>query len=181
MATTAQTEVPVENEGGLPQLDFSTFEEQLVWLFLSFIVLFVIVSKLALPKITAVLEEREERIAGDLDTAERLKKEAEEIKAAYEAKTAEARSAAQAKMAEAKASIQASIAAEQAKLDTKLNSEAEEAEKRILAAKEEALKGLAGMAEEVTAELAAKLGGVTPAEADVTKAVKAALANVKGA
>ena len=178
---TANTEVPVEKEGGLPQLDFSTFEEQLVWLFLSFIVLFVIVSKVALPRITRVLEEREDRIAGDLDMAERLKKEAEEIKADYEVKTAEARAKAQAVIAEAKASVQAEFAATQAKLDTKLNAEADLAEQRIMAAKDEALAGLSAVAEEVTTELASKLAGLDADAGDVAKAVKTALDTVKGA
>ncbi len=75
----AHTEV-AHKEAGLPQLNIATFEEQVVWLFLTFIVLFVIVSRLVLPRVTKVLEEREERIANDLDTAERLRKDAEDVR-----------------------------------------------------------------------------------------------------
>ena len=182
MATTAITEVDAEKDaGGLPQLDFATYEEQLVWLFLSFIVLFVIVSRFALPKIGKVLEEREERIADDLDRAERLKKDAEEVKASYEEAVADARSRAQHVMLETKAAVQADIAKAQSELDAKLMTQAEEAEARIAKAKDDALAGLGSVAEEVAVDMIAKLTGNEADQAEVSEAVSAALNNAKGA
>ncbi|WP_262690254.1 F0F1 ATP synthase subunit B family protein [Kordiimonas aestuarii] len=175
------TEVADHGQGGLPQFDATTFESQLVWLFLSFIVLFVIVSRMALPRVTKVLEEREERIATDLDTAERLRKEAEDVKEAYEASVTEARKKAQETILATKESIQADIAKAQAELDATLGAKAAEAEARIDAARAEALAGIDQVAGEVAAALVSKLAGIEVDSKDTTKAAKAALSGVKGA
>ena len=82
-------------EGGLPQLDVSAFPTQIFWLIISFALLYWIMSKMAVPRIAEVLEERQERITDDLETAERLKSEAEKVQADYEKALAEARSEAQ--------------------------------------------------------------------------------------
>ena len=66
----------------MPQLDPSTFATQLFWLFLTFTALFLIAWKVALPRMTEVLNTRQERIEGDLEKAETLKAEAEEVLAA---------------------------------------------------------------------------------------------------
>ena len=176
----AHTEVPHES-GGLPQLNVSTFEEQVVWLFLTFIVLFVIVSRLVLPRVTKVLEEREERIAGDLDTAERLKKEAKEVRDAYEEAVALARKKAQETIFGAKEQIQADIAKAQAELDATLSARAEQAEAEIAKARDAALANIGDVASEVATALVSKLAGTSGDEAAVAKAVKAALGDVKGA
>ena len=175
------TEVADHGQGGLPQFDATTFESQIVWLFLSFIVLFVIVSRMALPRVTKVLEEREERIATDLDTAERLRKEAEDVKDAYEVSVAEARKKAQETILATKESIQADIAKAQAELDATLGAKAAEAEARIEAARAEALAGIDQVAGEVAAALVSKLAGIEVDTKDTTKAAKAALSDVKGA
>ena len=60
----------------LPQLDLTTYSSQVFWLIVSFVVLYFLVAKLAMPRIAEVLEERQERIEDDLDKAETLKKEA---------------------------------------------------------------------------------------------------------
>lgn len=176
----AQTEV-AEQGAGLPQLNIATFEEQVVWLFLTFIVLFVIVSRLVLPRVTKVLEEREERIANDLDTAERLRKDAEDVKNAYEEAVAKARKKAQDTILGAKEKIQADIAKAQAELDADLSAKAAEAEARIVKAREEALASVGDVAAEVAGELVSKLAGIEGDDATVSKAVKSAMADVKGA
>ena len=82
MVETYTTLVEDSGGGGLPQLDASSYEEQIVWLFLTFFVLYFVVSKVALPRIGTVLVAREETIAEDLDTAERRKRESDEVKEA---------------------------------------------------------------------------------------------------
>ena len=64
----------------LPQLDVQTYASQIFWLVVSFIVLYFLVAKVAMPRISEVLEERQERIEDDLDKAETLKKEAYLVK-----------------------------------------------------------------------------------------------------
>ncbi len=173
LSNNAMTEVPVEKQGGLPQLDFSTYEEQLVWLFLSFIVLFVVVWRFALPKIASVLEEREERIAEDLDRAECVKADAETVRATCEAAAAQARRSAQETILKVKEAAAADLAKETAALDAKLAKQASDAEAKIAAVKAEALGSVDTVATEVATDIVARLSGVGANDADVAKAVKA--------
>ncbi len=177
----ASTEVPQQ---GLPQLNViadGSYTNQVAWLALTFIFLFLIVAKVILPRVTKVMEEREEKVANDLDTAERLKADAEEVKAAYEAAVASARAKAQEIVVGAKDTIQADIAKAQAELDETLGARTDEAEARIAKARDEALAGIDAVATEVATEMVAKLGGVEPKGKAVKDAVESALENVKGA
>jgi len=173
-----------QKSGGLPQINVimdGSFTNQLAWLVVTFFVLFFIVWRLVLPRVTNVLTEREETIAGNLDTAERLKADAEEVKEAYETAVANARSKAQEIILGAKETIKADIAKAQSDLDAKLNAQAEEAEARIAKAREDALATIDTVAAEVAGDMVAKLGGVDAKEKAVKDAVSSALASVKGA
>jgi len=180
----ATTEVP-QADGGLPQLkviEDGTFTNQIAWLVLTFIVLYVVIAKMVLPRVGSVLQEREESIAGNLDTAERLRAEAEEIKKSYEAAVAEAKANAQQTILDSKAEIQASFSKAQSDLDAKLTAQAEDAEKRILAAKTAALESVGEIAGTVTKEIIGKLAGdADVADKAINDAVSAALNDVKGA
>ena len=79
----------------MPQLDPSLFATQLFWLFVSFMVLFLIAWKAAVPRIADVLNARQNRIDGDLERAQALKSEAEDVLAAYERALADASAEAQ--------------------------------------------------------------------------------------
>src|SRR3546814_1656625 len=81
--------------GGLPQLDADTYPTQIFWLVVTFVILYLIMSKVALPRIAEVLEERQERVADDIETAERLRSEAAVVQSEYEKALAEARGKAQ--------------------------------------------------------------------------------------
>ena len=169
--------------GGLPQLNViadGSFTNQIFWLVLTFFTLFFIVWRVVLPRVTLVLGEREERIAGDLDTASRLKAEVEEVKSAYEAAVAGARAKAQAIVLGAKDTIQADVAKAQADLEGKLNAKTEAAEARIASAQSEALESVGDVATEVATDLVAKLGGIDVEAKAVKVAVKTALKNAKG-
>src|SRR5271157_3555225 len=80
----------------MPQLDFSTFPSQLFWLAVVFVVLYLLMARIGLPKVGAVIAERKAKAAGDLDQASRMKAEAEAVMAAYERSLADARAQAQA-------------------------------------------------------------------------------------
>src|SRR5438477_11538196 len=80
----------------MPQLDVSTFTPQLVWLAISFIALYLLMSRLGLPRVDAIIEARRKRLDDDLARAAATKAEAEAVIAAYQRSLAEARAQAQA-------------------------------------------------------------------------------------
>ena len=79
----------------MPQLDPSTFAPQLFWLLVTFVLLYLAMWKIALPKIGSILQDRQERIDDDLEKAEKLKQDAEAVREAYEKTVAEGRNKAQ--------------------------------------------------------------------------------------
>ena len=143
----------------MPQLDVSSFPTQLVWLAITFIALYVLMAKVALPQVGAIVAARQGRIEGDLAQAERMKAEAETVIAAYERALAEARQQAQYTLKEATDRLNAEAAEQQRRVVERLAAETAQAEKRIAEAKSAALRGVREVALDVTMAAAAKLTG----------------------
>jgi F-type H+-transporting ATPase subunit b len=133
----------------MPQLDYTSFPSQIFWLVVAFGILYVVLTKMALPGVREVLQTRQDRIAGDLNKADAAQKEAEKIKATYTGAMEQSRQKAQQLMAEATAAIQKTTAARQAELDATLTRTLEKAEREIVHLRTEAIAAL----EPVTAEL----------------------------
>jgi hypothetical protein len=85
----------------MPQFDPTTFAPQLVWLGITFLALYLLMSKLIIPRVSGILAQREDRIDGNLQRAEALKEEAAQVLAAYQKAIADARAQAQAALAKA--------------------------------------------------------------------------------
>jgi F-type H+-transporting ATPase subunit b len=163
-------------KAGMPQFDLSRFPSQIFWLGVTFLVLYWVMSKIALPRIGEVLEARANRIGGDLDRASALKAEADQIKAAYEKALGESRAKAQEVGRTTEASLAREAADRQARLGNELAGRIRDAEGRIAAAKASAMGNLAGVAAEVATLAVQRVAGIgiSPAEAD--QAARAALA-----
>jgi F-type H+-transporting ATPase subunit b len=155
----------------MPQFDPASFASQIFWLAISLIVLYFLLSRLVLPRLSDVLEERSERIANDLERAEALRKEAEGVIAAYEDALAKAREEAQAQIARANADMAEEASKRQSEFNAQLAKRVEEAEQRIAKAKAEAQGEMRSIAVEVAGEVAQKLTGQAPDDKAVTKAV----------
>jgi F-type H+-transporting ATPase subunit b len=169
--TSAPALAAEEGKAGLPQLDPAGFMPQLIWLAISFVVLYLILSRVALPRIASVLDERERQMQSDIERAEKLKAEAEEALAAYERTMAEARAAAQGELRQAAQAVAAEAAARESTLGAKLAQQSEAAERAIAAAKQAAVADLRKMAGEIAGAVAGKLAGVEIAGADLSAAV----------
>lgn len=163
-------------KAGMPQFDLSRFPSQIFWLGVTFLVLYWVMSKIALPRIGEVLEARANRIGGDLDRASALKAEADQIKAAYEKALGESRAKAQEVGRSTEASLAREAADRQARLGNELAGRIRDAEGRIAAAKASAMGNLAGVAAEVATLAVQRVAGIgiSPAEAD--QAARGALA-----
>ena len=167
----------------LPQLDLATYSSQVFWLTVSFVVLYFLVAKLAMPRIAEVLEERQERIEDDLDKAETLKKEAYQVRIEYEKALSAAREKAQDATRHAQEEIAKRSAEAESAAQVKVTVMLEEAEKRIAASKTGA-EGKPGdpisslersVAQEVVANAVQKLIGVDVTAADIDAAIAATL------
>lgn len=157
---------------GMPQLDFSTFPNQIFWLLVTLVVIYLVLSRIALPRISSVLAERAGTITHDIAAAEELKQKAEEAEAAYEKALAEARSEANRIVAEAKAEIQAELDVELQKADAEIAAKAAESEKAIAEIRDGATKSVTKVAKDTAKEIIAALGGKADAKT-ITAAVSA--------
>jgi len=158
----------------MPQLDFTTFLPQIVWLVITFITMFLIMWKVAVPKISSSLEARQLKIEQNVERAADLKAEAEAALAAYEKALAEARSTAHEEIAKVQADMKAKQDAAEAKLAEKLQAQVRDGEDAIAKAMQEALAGIEGMAVEVAQAACERLTGEAPDPKTVTAAVAAA-------
>ena len=159
----------------MPQLEFADFLPQLFWLVVSFILLYLRMSRLALPKVATVLVERDRQIEEDLARAERLKAEADETLRAYEAALIEARSGAQDLYRQASAQNSALTATREQAFAADIGARTRQAEEQIDAAKRRALADLPVLASEVADSAFRRLTGEAPASERVTAAVAAVL------
>jgi len=161
---------------GMPQLDFATYPNQIFWLLVALVAIYFILSRVVLPRIAAVLAERQDTITRDIDTAEELKQQAVEAEEAYHKALADARAEAGRIIAESKAEIQAELDVAVAKADAEIAARAAEGEKAIAAIRKNARDSVRKVAEDTAKELVAHLG----VKADA-KAVSAAVtARMKG-
>jgi F-type H+-transporting ATPase subunit b len=171
MATSATTQVPSGGHKVFPPFDTSTFASQLVWLAIFFVLLYVLMSKVALPRVGAIIESRRARIASDLAEAQQLKQRSEDAIAAYEKSLAEARGRAQAIASQTRDKSAAAADARRKTLEAKLNERLAEAEKAIDATRRSAMANVKGIAVETAAAIVERLIGARPSEQAVEAAV----------
>ena len=155
----------------MPQLDVTTYASQLLWLLLTFVPLYLIIVRVALPRIGEVLEARQDKIDDDLKKAAARKEEAQAVLAEYEAIQSEARAKAQGLLRDMQDEMAAETARRNSELGAKLAREGSEAEKRIASAKSEAVIQLSSAVVEVASAATAKLIGVTPSRQQAEQAV----------
>lgn len=157
----------------MPQLIFEDFPPQLVWLAITFVVLYFVMSKLAVPAIATTLEQRQSKIQGDLDAAEKANEDTRQLVAAYEKRLADAREEARRLQRERTEADGATAAARLGEVSERLGKQIADAEKRIAEQRNQALDGLERMAGEVAESVYAKLAG-QPADAGALGAKVAA-------
>jgi F-type H+-transporting ATPase subunit b len=176
MATDASTAAAHGGEAatGMPQLDFSTWPNQMFWLAVALVAIYLILSRVALPRIGAVLAERRGTIINDLAAAEELKAKAVEAEKAYNDALAAARAEAAKIVAKARAEIEADLAAATARADAEIADRTAVSEQRIGEIRDGALESVTAVAKDTAAEIVAALGGKADARS-VTAAVSARL------
>lgn len=150
---------------GLPQLDVTTFGNQIFWLVVTLVVLYLVLSRVAVPRIAAVLSDRQGALTGDLMAAEEFKQKAREAEAAYDKALAEARTEAQRIVAQNRAEIQAELDRAIAKADAEISARTAESEARIREIRLSADDSAREVARDVTVTLVESFGGKADAAA----------------
>lgn len=163
--------------GGFPPFDVHTFPSQLVWLAIAFAALYVLMSRIALPRIANILEERHDRIADDIEEAGKLKAESEAAAVAYEKALVSARNKAHGIATETRDKLSAEAEASRKSLEAELSAKLHAAEQQIAATKTAALSNVRGIAVEAAGAIVHTLVGSTPAPQAVEEAVDAAITN----
>jgi F-type H+-transporting ATPase subunit b len=174
MATSAHTEHPGGGKPPFPPFNKETFASQLVWLAIFFIAIYLLMWKVAIPRIGGILEARRDRIAADLGEAGKLKEQSDAALAAYEKSLAEARNRAQQLANETRDKLNAE--AEQARkgLEAELAARIARAEETIAATRTAAMANVQGIAVETAAAIVERLIGHAPSP----QATQAAVADV---
>ncbi len=157
---------------GMPQLCADWMPNQIFWLVVTLIAIYFVMSRIALPRIGAVLAERSGTITNDIAAAEELKNKASEAEAAYEKALVVARAEAAKIVAEAKAEIQAELDVELQKADAEIAAKTAESEAAIAEIRDGAVKSVTQVAKDTAKELVAAMGGAADAKT-ITAAVNA--------
>jgi F-type H+-transporting ATPase subunit b len=168
--------VPASEHGrGFPPFDPQTFASQLVWLTLTFVALYLLMSRLALPRVSSILEQRRRHIDTDLAEAQRLKGESDAAVASHEKALAQARERAQVLAGATREKAAAAAEARRKALDVELGAHIAEAEKAIAANRSTAMSNVRGIASDAAAAIVERLTGAAPTSQDVTDAVERTL------
>jgi F-type H+-transporting ATPase subunit b len=171
---TAHTEVP----GGhpvFPPFQRDTFASQLVWLTISFALLYVLMAKIGLPRVDGILAARSKRIADDLAAANDFKTRSEAANAAYEKSLADARARAQGIAAETREKQAAEAEATNKRLEAQLHERLAAAEQSIASTRTAAMGNVGSIAAGAASAIVERLIGTVPADHEVSAAVSEAL------
>ena len=163
-----------EKAGGLPQLNPADFAPQLAWLVVTFVLLYLVLSRVTLPRIGEVLEERRDRVQRDLDAAERFKTDTDAALAAYEKALSDARQKASSMAKEVRDRLASDTESERTRIESDLNAKLADAEQRITATKTKALSSVDEIAAETASAVVGKLLGEDVSPAEVKKVIQPA-------
>lgn len=173
--THATTEAHADDHGSgvFPPFDPATFPSQLLWLAITFGALYLLMSKIALPRIGSILDNRKSIIDADLAAADAARQKTDAAIAAYESALASARSKAQGIANETREKIQADLAAKRSAVEADLTAKVAEAESRIAATKREALTHVDEIAAETAQAVVGQIIGEVPADSVRSAVAKA--------
>ena len=159
--------------GGLPQFDLAQWPGQIVWALGVFLVLYLLFAFVFVPRVSAAIEHREDKIGGDIGDARRLRDEAQAQADKAVAEMEEARARAHRVAGEARAAAKAQADARQAEEDVKLAAVLAEAEGRIAVARGAAMTHVRAIAADTAAAMVERLTGLAASPGELESALSA--------
>jgi F-type H+-transporting ATPase subunit b len=172
--TTAHTEADAHGRA-FPPFQKDTFASQLVSLAVAFVALYLIVSRIALPRVGSLIDARQNAIDSDLAEAQKLKEASSSALKVYESELAAARSRAHTISNENREKLNAASESERKRLEERLSLKLSEAEKTIGSTRAAAMKNVRGIAADAASAIVQQLTGTTPDGKTVDRAVDASL------
>lgn len=172
---TSSTAEPAEHPHSFPPFDTANFASTLIWLAISFGLLFYLMSRVALPRVEGILKTRADKIAADLRDAHVAREKSEKAAAEHDRMIAEAKAKAQALAQKTQASVNADTDTRRQALEAELNTKLGSAEQQIVETKTKAMANVDAIAADAAAAIIERITG-RPADA---KAVAAAVASSK--
>ncbi|HTZ03059.1 MAG TPA: F0F1 ATP synthase subunit B' [Xanthobacteraceae bacterium] len=174
MATTATTEAPTEHNS-FPPFQTENFPSQLVWLALTFILLYVVMAKVALPRVGSILEARAKRLSDDLAAANRFKEQSDAAHAAYEKSLSDARTRAQGIANSTREQHMREAEELHKRLEAEMHERLAAAERSIAQTRGAAMSNVGTIAADAASAIVERLIGQAPAKDDVAAAVGQAI------
>ncbi|EHI49265.1 F0F1-type ATP synthase, beta subunit [SAR116 cluster alpha proteobacterium HIMB100] len=162
-----------ESSGGLPQLDLTTWPNQLFWLAVTFSIGYILMAKLIAPRIGSVIESRKQTVTDDLSRAKQADSEAQQMKQSFEAALEDARTKAAEEASQAMVEAKAQAEAAEAELSAKLTKKAKAAETKLAKLRDEAMANIDDVAKELTQDAVLAVTGMKINKTDAGKALKA--------
>ena len=175
MAIQANTEAHGGAKPQFPPFNKETFASQIFWFVITFVLLYLLMSRIALPRVGAIVDARSGKIAGDLADAQKLKDETDQAVAGYEKKLADARTNAQSIAGQTRDKLMGEAEERRKTLEAKLTDRLHEAEKTIAQTKTQAMSNVRGIATETASAIVERLIGTKPDTKTVGDAVDQSL------
>jgi len=160
----------------MPQFNFAHFLPQMVWLAAFFAILYFVVVRATLPKLGNVMQEREDKVLGDLEAAQVAKAESDSVAEAYQASLRKVQDEARALLAAARSDAQKGVEARLHEVDAALGAKAEAAQAALDTARAKAAGEIQGIAADAAGSIVERLTGIRPADDKAKAAAQAALA-----
>ena len=173
--TAAHTAADGGHKASFPPFESNTFASQLVSFAIAFGLLYLIVSRLALPRVGGILAARKQVLDNDLAEAAKLKADSDAALKAYETELANARAKAQAMASEVREKLNAEQDAAKAKLEESLNAKLAAAEQTIASTRATAMSNVRGIASDTASAIVERLTGTVPDAGAVNAALDASL------
>ncbi len=174
--TASHEEAAGEESGediGFPQLKTDSYASQVFWLAVAFVALFGLMSKIALPKVGAILEHRKAQKSENIEQAEKMTNDAMKLKKSYETSLAKAQAKAHESLRSAEVTIKEKTAEKNAAFAEQSRKRLLATEQKIVKAKNDALESMADISAEIAAEMVHKIAGIAVNKADAKKIVSA--------
>lgn len=161
---------------GMPQLCGDWMANQVFWLIVTLVIIFLILSRIALPRISAVLADRQGTITNYIAASEELKSKAEDAERAYVQALNAARSEASRLLDATKVEMKKELHSAISKADVDISAKVSESEKSIAEIKKNALASIEKVSKDTAKEIVSALG----AKADAKTISLAVSSKMKG-